>query len=632
MVKGKINLKIAVLTFLFSFIIFPVKLWGVGDAGAPGSFLNFGTGARSQAMGSAFTGLCDDASAIYWNPAGLSRLPRNQLTFFNAPLWEDTNYMFMGYGHPTKKLGTFGIGFINLISDEFEYRKTITAYDEGIFHIQQMAFLLAYGRKFFPFLSSGLGFKIVQKRMPLPDGEFSGGGFGMDLGLLYHPQDVKGESFFREQLRRLSFGVNLQNLIPPKVQMEANGDSCFQETYGLNLKMGTSYTIRNLNPRWGDKLTINIDLNKPYLGGVKVALGGEYWFKNTIAFRLGYGKNSINCGFGFLYRWVQIDYGFTPHDLGLSHRFSITLKFGRQIIEIEEFTRYRAKLQAEEYYKSGLEYYRAGKLADALTEWDRALIWTPDDLEIQKKVEEVSKEMEITVTRKLMEKHIGQAYSFYEEGKLIDSLDEWREVLKLDPTSIRAKEYIERIEGRLSKIEKDKYLERLKEKSKVEIANLLGRGDRFYEQEKYVEAIKEWEKILKINPKHNLARENIDRTKEKIERLIEVHISRGKELFDKKDRASAITEFKMVLKFDPENKEAKEYIEKTKEQVAKVVKKISRSEIDRLYYEAADLYLKGKYEESINILNKLLELDPVNENAFKLLEKAKSVLELMGRK
>ena len=74
---GKSFSKILVPVLLFSFLIFPTKLWGAADAGAPGSFLNFGTGARSQAMGSAFTALCDDASAIYWNPAGLSRLPRN---------------------------------------------------------------------------------------------------------------------------------------------------------------------------------------------------------------------------------------------------------------------------------------------------------------------------------------------------------------------------------------------------------------------------------------------------------------------------------------------------------------------------------------------------------------------------
>jgi len=37
--------------------------------------LNFtGNGARAAAMGYAFTGLADDATAISWNPAGLAQL------------------------------------------------------------------------------------------------------------------------------------------------------------------------------------------------------------------------------------------------------------------------------------------------------------------------------------------------------------------------------------------------------------------------------------------------------------------------------------------------------------------------------------------------------------------------------
>jgi hypothetical protein len=43
-----------------------------------GSDLGMGVGARSIAMSGAFTALADDASALYWNPAGITQLERTE--------------------------------------------------------------------------------------------------------------------------------------------------------------------------------------------------------------------------------------------------------------------------------------------------------------------------------------------------------------------------------------------------------------------------------------------------------------------------------------------------------------------------------------------------------------------------
>ena len=45
-----------------------------------GSDLGLGVGARAVSMGGAFTALADDASAIYWNPAGLTLLPKSEFS------------------------------------------------------------------------------------------------------------------------------------------------------------------------------------------------------------------------------------------------------------------------------------------------------------------------------------------------------------------------------------------------------------------------------------------------------------------------------------------------------------------------------------------------------------------------
>ena len=45
-----------------------------------GNFLRFGVGARPLAMGNSFVAIADDATAVYWNPAGLSQ--GNGMEFF----------------------------------------------------------------------------------------------------------------------------------------------------------------------------------------------------------------------------------------------------------------------------------------------------------------------------------------------------------------------------------------------------------------------------------------------------------------------------------------------------------------------------------------------------------------------
>ncbi len=44
-----------------------------------GSDLGMGIGARAMSMSGAFTAVADDASAVYWNPAGLAQLTDNQI-------------------------------------------------------------------------------------------------------------------------------------------------------------------------------------------------------------------------------------------------------------------------------------------------------------------------------------------------------------------------------------------------------------------------------------------------------------------------------------------------------------------------------------------------------------------------
>jgi len=70
------------------FILFLVfLLLAIGDAHSrnyTGDFLTVGVGARALALGEAYASIADDATAIYWNPAGLGQVDRVEIAFMHA--------------------------------------------------------------------------------------------------------------------------------------------------------------------------------------------------------------------------------------------------------------------------------------------------------------------------------------------------------------------------------------------------------------------------------------------------------------------------------------------------------------------------------------------------------------------
>src|SRR4051812_23561970 len=78
--------------------------------GEASDLFTIGAGARSMAMGGAFTAVADDASAPYFNPAGLAYLDEHQLMVMHAPLYFDSSYNYLSSANPFgDKWGTLAL-------------------------------------------------------------------------------------------------------------------------------------------------------------------------------------------------------------------------------------------------------------------------------------------------------------------------------------------------------------------------------------------------------------------------------------------------------------------------------------------------------------------------------------------
>lgn len=309
-------MKRTVLTFLALTLSFPAHALDLGfakqDGGQAGAYLGFGAGARSLGMGRAYTAVADDSSAVYWNPAGLAQVRRNEVTALYAVLFEDTGYGFLSGAVPTQRMGTFSGALVNLTSSNFD-KRDINSTPLGTFSDKESSGLLGWGKRFSQGLSLGTAVKVSHHSI---DTE-SGSGFGMDLGTLYQPKD-----FF-------SLGFVAQNLFGPKIKLQSDADS-----FPVTLRGGAAFKMIE------KKLLISTDLSKIQNRSAKIHVGAEYSPFESVAFRAGLDETEITTGLGFKIFDTVIDYAFAFQDaasgvpdLGISHRFGFTTRFGETVEE-----------------------------------------------------------------------------------------------------------------------------------------------------------------------------------------------------------------------------------------------------------------------------------------------------------
>ncbi len=633
-------------------------------ANTKGSFLTMGTGARALGMGSAFCAVTDDADAVYWNPAGLVFLFKPEITGLHISLWEDTLYDSLNYAHPINKIGTFGAGVIRLSTDEIEKRES--PLDQAVtFSDTQTAFFLAYGRNIYKTVFGGINLKAINQKID----SYSDTGWGMDVGLLWNVT------------ANFSTGLNLQNALTPILKLKV-----VEEKYPLNAKFGVAYHLFNVLPRHNNKITLAIDVDETEGLTTKQHYGLEYWIENRFALRGGYSENNLTGGLGVRYRNFQCDYAFAPHELGETHRFSFTARFGISLEEkgrrVQQRERKKKKIKAEKCYKEGQKKAKAGSYQEAVNIWDKeALPWARmgGDEKLENKIKERIKESEKEINKEKQAEFFSKGMRFIREGDCLRAYRKFKQVLKINPlykdAILQAAEAKKRILGAVSLSEKAKfhfeeglnsyttgrynttikewkkalvlepefeglnnYIEKVKQERERLIPTPVRLGDRHYQNKEYLQAIKEWEQVLKANPESEAMKKRIIQARKKIRSLTQKQLAQGKRELKAKNLNKAIVKFLSVLKMDPENQEAKKYVslirkklKETKQQKQDIPKGVTvfyqgkTEKIDVLFKKAEDFYFQYRYEKAIEILEQILKVEPTNKQAQSFLERVRKV-------
>jgi len=509
--KGKIMRMKKIKSVFFVSALLSVFIPAVAPAvteygGQGGSYLSWGAGARSLAMGKAFVSIADDATACYWNPAGLHKLDRGDATALYAGLWYDTSYQYISGAYPTPKGGTFGISGVRLHTGGID-KRDIYNVSEGTTEDSQIAAGFSYGRMFLEKIALGSTFKYASHTL---DGD-TDMRCVLDAGAQYRLMDKLDTGAVIQNILQLRFGENRQPEWP------------------VILRLGASYRL--LNGRMLAALDLERIMKKRT--GIIYHAGIEYELLEFIKIRLGVDNfEEGTLGLGFNYRGMRLDYAFAGHTLGNSHRVSASTYFGQSILE-------RRTARAREFYSEGIGLYRQGRYTLALEKVSEALNLLPENEEMRSVYNNLkvisNATPSITEKGKIADLIRDGAVEFI-EGEPKNAVKAIQYAASLDADNIYVRPLLESI-GAATGL--DISMEGIgKEWTLVDQG--LHRALTYFKERKYALAVQECQDVLKLDPSNALA----------YKRMGSAFFALGK-----MDKALESWEKALILEKDPDEKE-----------------------------------------------------------------------------
>ncbi|NOZ08892.1 MAG: PorV/PorQ family protein [FCB group bacterium] len=129
-------------------------------------FLSIGAGSKAISMGGAFTAIADDASAMYWNPAGIARFKSSEFLVNHTKWVADISFNYLGYVQPLRNGAAFGLNVTAVTMSEMD----VTAYGSDeftgeTFSAGQYALGVSYGMQLTDRFSIGANGKYINEHI-----------------------------------------------------------------------------------------------------------------------------------------------------------------------------------------------------------------------------------------------------------------------------------------------------------------------------------------------------------------------------------------------------------------------------------------------------------------------------------
>jgi len=304
----------------------------VGAAGA--QFLKIGIGARANAMGGAYTAVCNDLTSMYWNPAGLADIKTIAANFSYTQWFAGFGLNYGAISLPLGENFTSALYALSFSSDRIKL--TTMDRQEGLGSYLWSD--VAVGATLAGYLTDQFSFGVTFKYIQTAFTGLSASGIAFDIGTMYNTgiQGIKlgfsinnlgtEQKFSGQDLQATKKLIEQANASPLDVQYLSNS-----YTIPLAFRAGATTDIMNDEE---NKLLAEIDFIAMSDVSEQFAIGAEYTWNNLLSVRGGYliGQDQLGLSGGVGVNYIgggfkgQIDYSINPtRNFGLVNRISVGL-------------------------------------------------------------------------------------------------------------------------------------------------------------------------------------------------------------------------------------------------------------------------------------------------------------------
>ncbi len=282
-----------------------------------GEFLGLGAGARSAALGSAYVALADDATAGYWNAAGLSALSSRQVHLthsehFSGLIQRD----FVAVARPGRLLHGMALSVVRMGIDDIHFtelpeplqppstdnRPRIASTEQSA----DYALYLSGSRRLGGRLSLGLSAKAIYRHVA----SINAYGFGLDLGVRY------------QLSHQVALAANVRDITTTPIVWNTDISDRIQPSLLLGLAyaipIGGQTTALLSTRSGGDTVTADVPLN-----------AGLEYRHHYITLRGGLEEGRQAFGLGLTpHHNLDLDLAYLQHDaLEATYQLSASFRF-----------------------------------------------------------------------------------------------------------------------------------------------------------------------------------------------------------------------------------------------------------------------------------------------------------------